>query len=165
MYIHMMKGVRIRIFALLMVVCCFCVAWADDVVVITDTLAQQSNGQVTINQPEALRERLKRKNIAEEETTDEDVKVAGYRIQVFSDNNQRTAKSQAQLREKNILAQFPDMKVYITYKSPLWRVRVGDFRTRAEAEHVMLEIKEALPSYAGEMMVVVDNINLQKDEF
>lgn len=154
------------IFSLIAVVCCTCVAWAAEPEVISDYLEKQSGGQITINQPDALRERLKRKAVApKDETSDEVTKAAGYRIQVFSDNNQRTAKSQAQVREQNISTRFPHLKVYRTYKSPQWRVRVGDFRTRAEAEQVMVEIKEAFPYYAGEVMVVVDNINLQKNEF
>ena len=48
------------------------------------------------------------------------------------------------------------------YKSPSWRVRVGDFKSRGEAEQVMQEIKDAFPSYAGEVLVVVDRINLQE---
>lgn len=132
--------------------------------IITDFLSNNSQGKVTINQPENLKSRLKQKKMSENEnvSSEESTKVVGYRVQVFSDNNQRTAKSQAQSRERNILAQFPDLKVYLIYKSPSWRVRVGDYKSRGEAEQVMQEIKEAFPSYAGEVMVVVDRINLQE---
>ena len=130
--------------------------------VITEYLKDNSLGKVVVNQPESMNARLKPKKIVgnEDILSDEISKAVGYRIQVFSDNNQRTAKSQAQLREQNILARFPDFKVYLIYKSPSWRVRVGDFKSRGEAEQVMQEIKEAFPSYAGEVMVVVDRINL-----
>lgn len=132
--------------------------------IITDYLSNNSQGKVTINQPENLKSRLKKKKMSGNEnvSSEESTKVVGYRVQVFSDNNQRTAKSQAQSRERNILAQFPDLKVYLMYKSPSWRVRVGDYKSRGEAEQVMQEIKEAFPSYAGEVMVVVDRINLQE---
>lgn len=132
--------------------------------IITDYLSNNSQGKVTINQPENLKSRLKQKKMSENEnvSSEESTKGVGYRVQVFSDNNQRTAKSQAQSRERNIQAQFPDLKVYLMYKSPSWRVRVGDYKSRGEAEQVMQEIKEAFPSYAGEVMVVVDRINLQE---
>ena len=90
------------------------------------------------------------------------IQTVGYRIQVFSDNNQRTAKAQAQARERNISVQFPELRVYRLYKSPSWRVRVGDFKTRNEAEQVMQEIKEAFPAYASEVTIVVDKINLRE---
>lgn len=130
--------------------------------VITDYLKYNSQEKVVVNQPEGMQTRLNpKRNMGSDNVLGEEAsKVVGYRIQVFSDNNQRTAKSQAQSREQNILARFPDYKVYLIYKSPSWRVRVGDFKSRGEAEQVMQEIKEAFPSYAGEVMVVVDRINL-----
>lgn len=131
--------------------------------VISDYIENTSGGKVKITQPEALRARLMPKLVTEEaETAEEVTKAVGYRIQVFSDNNQRTAKAQAQARERNIATQFPELNVYLLYKSPSWRVRVGDFKTRSEAEQVMHEIKEAFPAYAGEVTVVVDRINLEE---
>ena len=151
---------------ILLVLMCFggMVAAQTSSDIITDYLSNNSQGKVTINQPENLKSRLKQKKMSGNENVsrEESTKVVGYRVQVFSDNNQRTAKSQAQSRERNILAQFPDLKVYLMYKSPSWRVRVGDYKSRGEAEQVMQEIKEAFPSYAGEVMVVVDRINLQE---
>ena len=115
-------------------------------------------------QPKELSERIERKNSVEVDTivSEEKQKVVGYRVQVFSDNNQRTAKAQAEARQRNVSVQFPNWSVYRMYKSPLWRVRVGDFKTRGEAEFAMHELKKAFPSYASEMMVVVDNINVTK---
>ena len=129
--------------------------------VITDHIEQTSGGKVTVVQDKALRERLKRKEAPSEDAmTEEKAKVVGYRVQVYSDNNQRTGKSQAQSRQQKILEQFPDMKVYVIYTSPTWRVRVGDFKLMGEAEYVMHELKEAFPAYAREMMIVKDNINV-----
>ncbi len=128
---------------------------------ISDYIVKDSNQQVTIDQPEGLHERLK----PESGSTDNDTKkivnknIVGYRIQVFSDNNQRTAKNMAQVKERNILSRFPQLRSYLQYKAPQWRLRVGDFRTRGEARAMLQEIKEAFPSYASEMTVVMDRIN------
>lgn len=156
---------KFKVYILLVLMCFSCVVVAQTPnVVITDYLKENSQGKIVVNQPESMNGRLKPKKIQDNnDISSEDLsKAVGYRIQVFSDNNQRTAKSQAQLRERNILAQFPDLKVYLMYKSPSWRVRVGDFKSRGEAEQVMQEIKDAFPSYAGEVLVVVDRINLQE---
>ena len=131
--------------------------------VITDYLQDKSSGKITVSQPDEMRARLKMKEMAENADSigaDAKNKTVGYRVQVFSDNNQRTAKNQAQVRQRNISTQFPEWSVYLFYKSPMWRVRVGDFKTRGEAEFAMHELKEAFPSYAQEIMIVVDNINL-----
>ena len=85
--------------------------------------------------------------------------TVGYRIQVFSDRNQRTAKGEALSKERNIKASFPDMGTYISYDAPSWRLRVGDFRTREEAKVQLDELRELFPGYANEMIIVVDVIN------
>ena len=158
------KDLRIyTLFTLLFVACLVCAQ--EPATVISDYLEAKSEGKVTVNQPSALRERLIQKQTTGEsaETAGDEVKTAvGYRIQVFSDNNPRTAKSQAQARERNISARFPELSVYLLYKSPSWRVRVGDFKTQGQATQVMQEIKDAFPSYASEVKVVVDKINLRE---
>lgn len=139
--------------------------YADESNKITDYLQAKSEGKVKLVQPEKLDARIEKKVVLEETDTivgEEKNKSVGYRVQVFSDNNQRTAKSQAESRQRNIMAQFPDLNVYRIYNSPMWRVRVGDFKTRGEAEFLLHELRKAFPAYASEMMVVVDNINVPK---
>lgn len=135
-------------------------ASAGDNTTIVTHIENQSGGQVRINQPEALSERLlpsngNPDNTPRQATTSE----AGYRVQVFSDGNQSTAKSQAQSRERQIKARFPDLECYMTYKAPTWRLRVGDFRTRNDATDLLEELREAFPSFAREMIVVTDKID------
>ena len=84
----------------------------------------------------------------------------GYRIQVYADKNQRTAKSEAMSRERALQMRFPDLGCYVTYNAPTWRLRVGDFATREEAVEIMQQLKKEFPSYAREMIVVKDRINV-----
>ena len=51
------------------------------------------------------------------------------------------------------------MRPYIGYKAPSWRLRVGDFRTRDEAEEMLKQLKKAFPAYSRELTIVVDRIN------
>lgn len=128
---------------------------------------------VTVEQPQALAERLR---VAEpsdsEEATDEEPleeketpvyrskgKIVGFRVQVYADNNQRVAKGEARQRERAIGRRFPSMMTYVAYASPYWRLRVGDFRTQAEAEKAAADIRRAFPGYAREVRVVRDRIN------
>lgn len=85
--------------------------------------------------------------------------IAGFRIQVFSDNNIRTAKGEANAKARNITEAFPRLRTYITYDAPYWRLRVGDFRSRSDAEEVAEEIKRQFPSYSREVLVVRDRVN------
>ena len=86
-------------------------------------------------------------------------KSAGYRVQVYADNNARTAKANARQRERAISGAFPSYATYVTYASPYWRLRVGDFRSQYDAEKAAAEIKRAFPSYAREVRVVRDRVN------
>ena len=90
-------------------------------------------------------------------------KMGGYRIQVFSDNNSRTAKSEARSRARDISAQFPQYATYVVYNSPYWRLRVGNFRTQEEANAAAHSLKAAFPAYSREIRVVKDTITLSRE--
>lgn len=129
---------------------------------------------VTVEQPQALADRLRAvehdntEDPADDAEKDEDRevsvqrskgKIVGYRVQVYADNNQRAAKSEARQRERAISRRFPALSTYVAYASPYWRLRVGDFRTQAEAEKAAADIKRAFPYYSKEVRVVRDRIN------
>lgn len=84
--------------------------------------------------------------------------VQGYRVQVFSDNNAHTAKSNAQAMQKRVAGRFPQYRSSIRYTAPYWRVRVGDFKTAAEANNAAAAIKRAFPSQAAEIRVVRERV-------
>ena len=88
-------------------------------------------------------------------------KLAGYRIQVFSDGrNQSTLESRAKARGNMILSKFPKYKgqIYTFSSSPNWFTRIGNFRTVAEANSALTELKKAFPNLASEMRVVKSQI-------
>ncbi|MEZ5172720.1 MAG: SPOR domain-containing protein [Bacteroidia bacterium] len=68
----------------------------------------------------------------------------GYRVQVFSDggNNARDRASKIQSELEN---SFPEMEVYLSYQQPNFKVRCGNFRTKAEARRCQLEIMKEFP--------------------
>lgn len=86
-------------------------------------------------------------------------KTVGFRVQVYADNNVRSAKVEARQRERAIGQQFPAYSTYVSYASPYWRLRVGDFNTQYDAEKAASEIRKAFPRYAREVRVVRDRIN------
>jgi hypothetical protein len=87
-------------------------------------------------------------------------KAIGYRVQVYADNNSRSAKSEARQRERAISQSMPEYSTYVTYNPPYWRLRVGDFRSQYDAEKAASEIKRQFPRYAREVRIVRDRINV-----
>lgn len=88
------------------------------------------------------------------------VKMRGFKIQAFAGNNQRTSKNEASYKQRIISEAFPDQETVILFDSPFWRLRVGNFKTRDEANQVMKEMKESFPSFGKEMYVVVDEVKI-----
>lgn len=97
-----------------------------------------------------------------ERTTQQTIqgRSVGYRIQAYTDNNQRTAKASAQARARAIAMRFPQYRSYISYNAPSWRLRIGDFKSREEAQAALSRIRGVFPSYAREMTIVRDHINV-----
>lgn len=87
-------------------------------------------------------------------------KAKGYRIQVYSGNDQKRSKDEAYARRSQIRSVYPNMDVSITYSSPVWRVRAGNFRSRAEAQQALNEMKSRFSSFGREMHIVDDVIKI-----
>lgn len=85
----------------------------------------------------------------------------GYRVQVFSGNNQTKSKSEANWKQEKVKELFPNLQTYVTFKSPFWRLRVGDFRSYEEADQLMRQLKRAFPQFGKEMYVVRDEIKIE----
>lgn len=77
----------------------------------------------------------------------------GYRIQIYS-SNRKTAKTEAYTRASKINSTFPNIPCYVTYRAPFWKLMVGDYESREDANHATRELKRALPGYAREIYVV-----------
>lgn len=87
------------------------------------------------------------------------VQMMGYRIQVFSSNNQYSAKTEAFRRETAIKQSVPDITSYVKYQAPFWRVRVGDFQTYEDAYAKLVEFRKKF-AFGREMSIVRETINL-----
>lgn len=124
----------------------------------------EADSAITVIMPEALEHRLiYEAPHATVEARHASGKTGGYRIQVFSDNNARTAKAEARTRARNVAARFPQYPTYVVYSSPYWRLRVGNFRTQDDANAAAHELKEAFPRYSREIRVVRDRIIVADD--
>ena len=89
-------------------------------------------------------------------------RMAGFRVQVFSDNNARTAKNEARSKQRIISSRFPQYQTYVMYTSPYWRLKVGDFRTQQDANAAADELRRAFPAYSKEIRVVRDRVTVHE---
>lgn len=83
----------------------------------------------------------------------------GFRVQLFSSNSQTGAKQQANTLRKELSSTI-QLEVYVLYVSPTWKVRVGDFPTRSEAEEWRDVLRKQFPKMQGNIYVVPDDINV-----
>lgn len=81
-------------------------------------------------------------------------RVREYRIQVFMGNNQQQSKREAESKQAQIKNAYPEMRTSVSFQSPFWRLRVGSFRTREEAETMLQDMRKTFPSFGKEMTVV-----------
>jgi len=84
----------------------------------------------------------------------------GYRIQIYSGSQKQTAKDEAYARERKFKSRFPEYSTYISFNSPFWKLRVGDFTDRNEAEDALNEIKKGCPEYSNDLYIVLDNVKV-----
>lgn len=80
----------------------------------------------------------------------------GYRVQVFFGSDRKAAHN-LQAKFKNL---YPEFDCYITYTQPNYRVKVGDFRTRYEAEKLISQLRPSFPT----LFIFNEKINPPKTE-
>ena len=69
-------------------------------------------------------------------------KIMGYRVQVYA-GPKASGKQVALKYEKKIKEAFPGISTYVRFVQPRWTCRVGDFRTRADAQRFLESVNEA----------------------
>ena len=79
----------------------------------------------------------------------------GYRIQIFFDSGAQS-KIRAQEAYDQFIAKYPNTPVYLSFQTPNYKVRVGDFRTRLDALKTLNKIEIDYPN----AFIITDRINL-----
>ncbi|HLO92276.1 MAG: SPOR domain-containing protein [Chloroflexota bacterium] len=71
--------------------------------------------------------------------------LTGWRIQIFFDSG-ANSKRKASEALKLFNERYPETDAYLSFKEPYYRVRVGDFRTRLEAEGFLRKVQAQYPN-------------------
>lgn len=113
----------------------------------------ERNSNVKVNQSTAI-DNLINKYLNEEDEDYETSEQFGYRVQVFSSNNQRVGKKESEIVRNKLRTAFPSVGVYRMFRSPFWKVRVGSFNSRKDAEAFCNRIKRKFPELSRTSYVV-----------
>lgn len=63
--------------------------------------------------------------------------ASGYRIQIYIGNE----RQQAEAAKLQIYQNFPELAAYLSYNQPTYKLKVGDFMRRIDAERYFSQIK------------------------
>ncbi|WP_291912756.1 SPOR domain-containing protein [Chitinophaga sp. CB10] len=81
----------------------------------------------------------------------------GFRVQVISTNKRADANEAKQ----KVMQLYPDVRTYLEFQAPYFKVRVGDYKSREEAS----ELRDKLSSlFSGGVFVVPATINVTPDK-
>ncbi len=73
-------------------------------------------------------------------------KVDGFRIQIMLSNDKQGAYS----NKVKLYKEFPTINCYVDYEQPYYKLKLGDFHNRFEAN---FELQKILPLYPGAFIV------------
>ncbi len=87
------------------------------------------------------------------------VKINGYRIQVYFGDNSRKGKAEARAAGLRFKRYFPALSIYVSFVSPHWLCRAGDFRTMEEASEVLRQVRQM--GIFREAVIVKSKVNVR----
>ena len=110
----------------------------------------QNKGSLRVKQDSRIEKLMKRQRdvYAMNNTTN------GFRVQIFMEIGNE-AVDHAEMVKKEFTENFPELPIYLSYEQPYYRLRVGDFRNRVEAQKYLKILK---PQYSL-AFVTADVIN------
>jgi SPOR domain len=107
------------------------------------SFAQTDSNKVVVHKDPRIELLVKKQIEINEITTRNSRRSApGFRIQVISTNN----RNKAMEAKTKIYQRFPELKAYLMYQSPFFKLKVGNFIEREEAESYMQDILQLFPT-------------------
>jgi len=85
---------------------------------------------------------LKQIEINEETTKETRKNMPGFRIQVIN----TTDRNKVFAAKAKVYQEFPDLKPYLLYQAPNYKLKVGNFKTQEEAEEMQRQLERLFPS-------------------
>lgn len=70
-----------------------------------------------------------------------DSTIDGYRVQIFMELGNDALRRADSVKEV-FMAQHPEVPIYLIFGQPYYRLRIGDYRTRLEAENMYQQVRK-----------------------
>ena len=107
------------------------------------TFAQESNSGIVVHKDPRIDLLVKKQIEINEATTRSARRFApGYRILVLNTNNREKVLA----AKTEIYKRYPDLKTYMMWQAPFFKLKVGNFREREDAEAFVPEMKKIFPT-------------------
>ena len=100
-------------------------------------MGQESEGDLRVETPASVDELVAQKIAFNKEQNS----YAGYKIQIYYGSE----KECYEIKDE-FTALFPDIPTSIIFSTPQWKLQVGEYRTRLEADKSIQSIKKEYPS-------------------
>lgn len=121
--------------------------------------AQEDSGSVAVYKDPRLPLLVKKQAQINEETTRNSRRtMPGYRIQIVNTTDRNGAIN----AKSKVYQLYPELKAYLIFQSPYYRIRVGNFKTQSEAQTYMRSLSD---TFKGSVFVVRDVIEVSPDDF
>ena len=91
------------------------------------------------------------------------IKTQGYRIQVYSGNNQLVSKKETEDLKEKITELYPGIDTNTDFDAPWWTLYVGNYPTYEEAFTMSRELQKAFPQRKKEISIFETTIRLPMD--
>ena len=120
---------KFKIYTLFTIVFCMLLSFQSN--------AQQTEGTVKIESTTEIDDMIAQKK----EYNESSGTIKGYKIQLFYGNEKDAYEVKGEFK-----AIFPEISTKIIFSSPEWKVQVGNYKTRLEADNALVEIKIDFPN-------------------
>ncbi|KIC90705.1 SPOR domain-containing protein [Flavihumibacter solisilvae] len=122
------------------------------------TQAQIDSGTLVVRKDPRIDHLIRKQIEINEYTTRESRRnIPGFRIQVIN----TTDRNQAIEAKTTVYRLFPELKAYLLYQSPYFRLRVGNFESRKEAEAYQRQLSK---EFKKNVYIVNDVIEVNPDK-
>lgn len=98
---------------------------------------QQAEGQVRIETSARIDAMVAQKKEYNKNLKD----YEGYRIQIYYGREKECYEMQEEFTER-----FPDIPTLVLFSTPQWKLQVGNYRTRLDADRAVVSIKKEYPA-------------------
>ena len=124
----------------------------------TIPVKQADTNSITVHKDPRIDLLVKKQAQINEETSREARRIGkGYRLLVINTNK----RDEAVAAKTKVYTYFPELKSYLIYQSPFYKLKVGNFKDRKEAEEYLNRLKKYFPQG---VFIMSDTIELKLDK-